>query len=108
MINLGKDNVVLVKDVTTCNVEIAKGNEILQAAMKLYDNQPGAVIKLKYKVVGTAYWTEVLFGGLKVMFADQDGEVYDCGHEDMDWVVRVQDEWLEITRYNINELHDLF
>lgn len=108
MINLGSSNVVLVKDATTGNVEIAQGNEILQAAMKLYEKQPCAVIKLKYKVAGTAYWTEVLFGGCKVMFADQDGEVYDCGHEDMAWVVRVQEEWLEIVRYNVDELTELF
>ena len=108
MINLGSSNTVLVKDATTSNVEIAKGHEILQAAMKLYDAQPCAVMKLKYKIVGTAYWAEVLFGGLKVMFADQDGKVYDYGHEDMGWVVRVKEEWLEITRYNINELSDLF
>ena len=108
MINLGSSNTILVKDATTNNVELAKGHEILQAAMKLYEKQPCAVMKLKYKIIGTAYWTEVLFGGMKVMFSDHDGQVYDCGDNDMDWVVRVQDEWLEITRYNINELNDLF
>lgn len=108
MIDLGSSNTFLVKDATTGNVEIAKGNEILTAAMKLYEKQPCAIMRLKYKVVGTAPWTEVLFGGCKVMFADKDGKVHDCGNDDMDWVIRVQEEWLDIIKYNINELHDLF
>ena len=108
MINLGSSNTFLVKDATTGEVEISKGHEILQAAMRLYDKQPCSVMKLKYKVVGTVPWTEVLYGGCKVMFADKDGKVHDCGNDDMDWVIRVQDDWLEINRYNINSLQDLF
>lgn len=83
-------NAILVKTAYDCEV----GSDLLVCAEKLYKRQTAAVIRIKYKLLGTGHWTEVLYGGGKIMFADETGEIHSIGRDDMEKVIRVNSEWI--------------
>lgn len=85
-------DVLLVKTEYDCEV----GSDLVVCAEKLYSRQTAAIINIKYKMLGTGFWNEVLYGGGKVLFADETGETHLFGRFDMEKVIRVNDEWIEL------------
>lgn len=85
-------NAILVKTAYDCEV----GNDLIVCAEKLYSRQTAAIIHIKYKMLGTGYWNEVVYGGGQIMFADETGETYLFGREDMEKVIKVNGEWIEL------------
>lgn len=91
MTNYGTD-AILVKTKYDCEV----GNDLVVCAEKLYNRQTAAIINLKYKMLGTGHWNEVLYGGGKILFADELGETHLFGRSDMEKVIRVNEEWITV------------
>lgn len=85
-------NALLVKTAYDCEV----GSDLVVCAEKLYSRQTAAIINIKYKMLGTGFWNEVLYGGGKIMFADEIGETHLFGRHDMEKVIRVNEEWIEL------------
>lgn len=85
-------DVLLVKTEYDCEV----GSDLVVCAEKLYSRQTAAIINIKYKMLGTGFWNEVLYGGGKILFADEIGETHLFGRFDMEKVIRVNDEWIEL------------
>lgn len=85
-------DVLLVKTEYDCEV----GSDLVVCAEKLYSRQTAAIINIKYKMLGTGFWNEVLYGGGKILFADEIGETHLFGRLDMEKVIRVNDEWIEL------------